>query len=197
MEWWQTLLVAAVPAAVTLGGVLYQQARADRRELAYRKADREERAREQELAAKSSARDRQHALDDSWRLERRDAHAELLSVFDRCFSEMLEFVFAAEEAPPEEKCGVWPTPILPRELGEDLLRSKSLVDLLASDVARTAADEVYQAVQDIDTAAALGMRKNSNVRKRYHDFHHFMREYRDAARRDIGTSAPEDRKAQD
>jgi len=192
MEWWQTLIVAAVPAAVTLAGVLFQQARADRRELAYRKADRDERTREQELAAKEAARSRQYALDDSWRVERRNAHAELIGGFDRCFSDMLDFVYSAREAPPDEKCGPWETPVLSLELSKDLNRSKVLVDLLASDAAQTAADNVYQAIQDIDSAAGLGLRTNRHVGERYDDFHRFMDQYRDAARRDIGTGGRAD-----
>jgi hypothetical protein len=80
MEWWQTLIVALVPVVVTSLALIYQQRRADDREAARRRADADDRVRERQHQRELAAHERTHAVSDTWREERKTAHAEAISV---------------------------------------------------------------------------------------------------------------------
>lgn len=109
MTWWQTLLIASVPAAVTAAGLLLQQ-RANTRTERLRIADGpNERAHQLGLAekayehqraladaeraseAETRRQERLDALNDHWRTERLGANHAALSALERCFTALSKY----------------------------------------------------------------------------------------------------------
>ena len=76
MTWWQTLLVATIPILLTLVITNWAESRRRKQDAAERDKDREDQARQRELA-------RRDVVQDAWRTDKMQAHRDM-TVFARC-----------------------------------------------------------------------------------------------------------------
>jgi hypothetical protein len=161
MEWWQTMLIAAVPAAVTAVSVLWTSARAQRREDARRaqeSAEREaERSHQRRLAAsgheheiRKAELEHGHGLRTGWRDERKAAHAEVLAALQSLYSCIRK-----------ESGSIWETDVyvagIDPALYERVAQGKATVGLIGSSGSCEALDAAVDALQayDLSTFFAL------------------------------------------
>ncbi len=145
MEWWQTLMVAAVPAAVTAISVLWANAGERRRDVERHRVEVAERSEERRHSRELAELAHRHDLDsaelqhgrqlrDRWRDERKAAHAAVLAALDALLAHV-----------DRERSELWsraPWEGGPSsELTGPVVEARAVVDLVGSEKACAALDE--------------------------------------------------------
>jgi hypothetical protein len=204
MNWLQTLLVAAVPAAIAAGALLWQQHRTDEKETARQTAESTERQLDRDAAAAEANAVRAHemqkleaerlnALKDSWRQERLEAHVAALSMFKQWHeaAEGAMFVagFKAKKQAREEGIDLDSVVVQSnerliqpdRETAESLV---SRVEMIASDNAASACRATYKAYQNLLLEYEWGGKWGA-VRTSHERFTSNLDQYRQYSRQDI------------
>jgi hypothetical protein len=185
MDWWQTLLVATAPAAVTAFALYIQQRRSDQLEHA-RLADLDtERAHQRQLAGDLHAHQRQLALDeqshqlavktseldaltsrdndermqrlaDEWRQERRQVHSKLLAFLDEANTALESPRLELVMGSPDDHVEVVDSPrAFDEEFRNSLVSALNQVRLIGSSASVKAAEESVERVVDIERSLFL------------------------------------------
>jgi hypothetical protein len=194
MTWWQTLIVATVPALVALGGLLIQLKITNAAEQRRRELEDEQREKDRERADAALAETRRNSLEDYWREARHRTHVETLSILKSACERLYETLTQMQESGGEVEQSMEPT------LGAEAMRLVTEVQLMGSDEASQAAGNALKVLVSLNLCvlvAASERRMGTEMRaskadelavERYGAALDAIETYRKAVRRDLGTS---------
>lgn len=178
MEWWQTLIVAAVPAVVTAAALLYQTHQNNDREDKRRTAEAEERDKDRKHQLQIAASERQHVVTDAWRDDRKNAHAEAFAALD---DDHRQFVVGL---------------VVPMRITPEMLKAQarsragvSVVKLYGSQAAASLAAQAHTKLAQIQAEMGLFGVRTDGLAGKLSDASNEIEMYVAAARRELETNS--------
>lgn len=173
VEWWQTLLVAAVAPAVTAVALVWQNRENNKRDDRRRADDAAERERERQASAAREANARRHSIRDHWREERKEAHAAYLATIESANTQFERQILGLSI--DDDSAGI------SNEMVQEVRESLAAVQILSLPLTRQRAEEAFERLKKTD-AAVFGFRVLQGIKLTAED-----RARRDEARGELET----------
>ena len=195
LDWWQALLLAAVPAAITGTSLLLQQQSSNHMERAKIADLANERQHQRELATADRNAERQkdeldhsRRLANDWRLARREAHTRLLNLMFDAHEDLSRLAVADILAASGGQAPRIEVSQFRRDWGASLFQALADVQIISSESAAKAGDAAVSALTRIYyslTSEKGELRAREKLDELHSSYHNHLNEYTKAARTEL------------